>query len=381
MLAGGDFPTRMRVALLHYTASPVVGGVERVMAAHARLFRDAGHRVTVYCGEGAGEEVRVLPELRRSAAGVDAARLVELLEPLLAGEEIVFLHNVCTMPFHPALTAALGELAGRLTAVRLVCWVHDLEPAPPASPHLAYVAVSPLRQRQIHECLGVPPERCPVIPNGLWPLEHWGVPEDLGALLTSWRILERELVLLHPARLLRRKNVEFSLGVLAALRSEGMDAALLVTAPADPHRAASAAYREELLRLRHTLGLEGDACFLSDHLALTEAGLDSLYRLADAVLFPSRQEGFGLPILEAALHRVPIFCPDLEPIRSLLRTGPICYPPESPAAEVAALLMRQLKHSPAIQARRELLQGYSWSAVYRNLIAPLLVTPQNHPHP
>ncbi|HEV7403678.1 MAG TPA: glycosyltransferase, partial [Chthoniobacteraceae bacterium] len=62
----------MRIALLHYTCPPVAGGVERVLMDHARLFARNGHEVTIICGEGTGGsgiEVRVLPEMRRSAGG------------------------------------------------------------------------------------------------------------------------------------------------------------------------------------------------------------------------------------------------------------------------------------------------------------------------
>ena len=42
-----------------------------------------------------------------------------------------------------------------------------------------------------------------------------------------------------------------------------------------------------------------------------------LYRVADALLFPSAQEGFGLPVLEAGLARLPAFCADIEPFRAI----------------------------------------------------------------
>src|SRR5690349_18624131 len=40
------------IAMLHYTCPPVVGGVEAVMAAHARLFAAKGYAVTVIAGRG-----------------------------------------------------------------------------------------------------------------------------------------------------------------------------------------------------------------------------------------------------------------------------------------------------------------------------------------
>jgi len=41
-----------KIAMLHYTCPPVVGGVEAVMADHARLFAARGYQVTVITGRG-----------------------------------------------------------------------------------------------------------------------------------------------------------------------------------------------------------------------------------------------------------------------------------------------------------------------------------------
>src|SRR5438132_4982323 len=43
----------MHIALLHYSAPPVVGGVESVMAHQARQMAAAGHAVTLVAGRGA----------------------------------------------------------------------------------------------------------------------------------------------------------------------------------------------------------------------------------------------------------------------------------------------------------------------------------------
>ena len=40
------------VALLHYSAPPIVGGVESVLGHHARLMAGAGHQVQIVAGRG-----------------------------------------------------------------------------------------------------------------------------------------------------------------------------------------------------------------------------------------------------------------------------------------------------------------------------------------
>ena len=60
-----------------------------------------------------------------------------------------------------------------------------------------------------------------------------------------------------------------------------------------------------------------------------------LYRLADALLLPSREEGFGIPILEAALARIPVFCSDIPPLVELGKDAVFYFAPDADPAAVA----------------------------------------------
>jgi glycosyltransferase involved in cell wall biosynthesis len=103
-----------------------------------------------------------------------------------------------------------------------------------------------------------------------------------------------------------------------------------------------------------------------------ERDVASLYGLADALFFPSTHEGFGLPILEAALHRLPVFCADLEPMNGLLGSSLYCFDPHSSPGDVATLIERTLAESAPHRARHEVLQRYSWSVIWEKYLAPLL---------
>ncbi|HEV7402842.1 MAG TPA: glycosyltransferase, partial [Chthoniobacteraceae bacterium] len=157
---------------------------------------------------------------------------------------------------------------------------------------------------------------------------------------------------------------------------------LLITGAADPHHTPSTAYADSLRRLRTELRLEAHVCFVSDHFPPSDADVDSLYALADALLFPSHQEGFGLPMLEAALHRLPIFCRDLETLTSLLPAENITIFPEHAApAQIAADLRRQVEASHTIRNRKAVVQNYGWPAIYQNFLAPLLAGAETPPFP
>jgi glycosyltransferase involved in cell wall biosynthesis len=374
--AGASKVAAMRIALLHYAAPPVVGGVEKIIAAHARLFRRAGQEVRIIAQEGEPDAV-----LGRGATA-------EEVKSALAGAELVLAHNVLTMPFDMGLTAALWEAAAELPAGRCVAWIHDIAPCNPhyrhdwhaspwrrlteASPAFEYVAISPLRARQFEVLTG---RAARVIPNGIEPAEFLRLTAPIAQLAAKHALLSRDIVLLHPTRLLQRKNVDFGLAVLAELRRRGRDAVLLITGASDPHNAESCNYAAKVRGLRAEFGLEESALIVADELSppgASDGDIAALYALADALFFPSTQEGFGLPVLEAALCRLPIFCSDVEPLNALLNHSVHVFDPFGQAADVAHLVERTLEHAPSYRARREALREYAWEVIWERHLAPLL---------
>jgi hypothetical protein len=85
-----------------------------------------------------------------------------------------------------------------------------------------------------------------------------------------------------------------------------------------------------------------------------------------------------LPILEAALHRLPIFCAAIEPLDSLLAHGVSFFPLDAEPAQIALKIAARLGSLDAWQARNQVRRQYAWPAVYRDHIAPLL-TPTEKP--
>jgi glycosyltransferase involved in cell wall biosynthesis len=367
----------MRIALVHYSAPPIIGGVETVLGAHAQLFRSAGHDVTIIARRGAPDRFLCAEEPLKELA--DA----------LEGSDVAIVHNVLSMPFDMPLTRALWTLAEKRRHTRWIAWVHDVAAANPdydypwhqapwdlltrPCPQFSYVAVSSQRARQLE---AVSRATVQVIPNGVQPFEVLGLSSAVADFAAQHRLLNRDIVLLHPTRLLRRKNVEIGLEVIAELRRRGRDAVALITGAADPHNEKSAEYAAALLERRAQLGLENSALFVGEHFPVAPLDLTGLYQLADALFFPSRQEGFGLPVLEAALHRLPVFCADIEPMSCLLDHSLHVFDPEGSPSEVATLIQRTLDRSSPYRARREAIARYAWSAVWQQFLEPLL-----HPCP
>ncbi|MBI4770474.1 MAG: glycosyltransferase [Chloroflexi bacterium] len=449
----------MNLALLHYSAPPVVGGVERVLAQHARLMADAGHRVRVIAGRGEPFDPRVEfnplpladsrhPEVLAVKRQLDAGRvppdfarltgqLVEGLSQALANVDLLIAHNVCSLAKNLPLTAALRQLHHRPGAPRLILWHHDLAWTTPRYqdelhagypwdllrthwPGATHVAVSELRRRELAELLGLAPETfgnrglapetfgnrglapeaIRVIPSGVDAPAFLKLEPETRALVEQLRLLEAEPLLLAPVRITPRKNLELALRILAALRAgtrspggaaaargsaspqgtgSGMGsgaprAMLVVSGPPGPHNPANAEYFARLQALRAELGLEGAAHFLAELSEgyLPDAVIADLYRLADALLMPSREEGFGIPILEAGLSRLPVFCADIPPLRALGGEQASYFSPEADPREVAALIASRLGADRQGQLAARVRREYLWPQVYADRIAPLL---------
>ncbi len=406
----------MHIALLHYAAPPVVGGVESVLGHQARLLAEAGHTVRVIAGRGAQTDPRIAfvalpwadsrhPDLAALQTALNlgqvpadfavwTARLEAALGEALAGCDVVIAHNVCSLNKNLALTAALHALHQRPGAPRLILWHHDLawvspryqpelHPGQPwdllrtAWPEATQVAISELRQRELAGLTGLPPRAIHVVPNGLDHARFLKLAPRTEAMLAETGLLQAAPVLLLPVRLTPRKNIELALGALAALRPRFPEAALLVTGPLGPHHAANHAYFARLLERRAELGLEGAAHFLAERLPAGEYLPDEViadcYRLADALILPSREEGFGLPILEAGLSRLPIFCADLPPLRALAGPDAVYFSPEADPAEVAQLLAAHFQAASAWRLAARVRRHFTWEGVLHERLLPLLI--------
>ncbi len=411
------------IAILHYAGPPTVGGVEATMAAHARVMAEDGHHVRLVVGRGGptpGAEVLVVPELGSRGPEIEevsaelaaghagpafealTARITELLAPALAGCDVVLVHNVLTLHKNLALTAALHRLHSAGLAPHIVAWCHDFAWLDPLYtpelhegypwkllrtpwPGARYVVVSEDRRSMLAGLLGLPPEQIAVVTPGVDLAAFLKLEPDTLALARRLDLLEADPLLLLPARVTRRKNIELAIAITGALRAQRQaegcaSPRLVVTGPPGPHNPANAAYLEQLKELRRATGDERSVVFLYEAYTdaegqprpVSDAMLADLFKLADGLLFPSRYEGFGIPILEAALAGIPIFCSDIPPFRDTAGDAALRFDLEAPPEQIAARIAAALQEDRRAALRRQVRTQYTWEAIYRRDIVPLL---------
>lgn len=387
---------KARLALLHYTAAPVTGGVESVMAAQARKLREAGYDVRVIAGRGDAE---LIPELDSRHPDVEEAtrrlhagkfsrhqfkalrdRIRDRLRRALADRDLVMAHNVMTMPFNLPLAAALVELG-----VPLIAWTHDVaavndqyqsfrSPEWPyrimaqRQPGVTYVTISRLRQRELADTFGLHASAIEVVPNGIDPYEFVHLGKRPYELLRQTGALGANPLLLVPQRVAPAKRLELVIDAAAELRPFMPDLKVVVTGPLGAHNLDDQAYCARLLERRARLGLNEVVVFLcecgkqgSDH-AVSSEDVAGLYRVSDAVLMPSGAEGFGLPVIEAAVARVPLVCADIPVLHEIGGDELFTFPTGGDGRHVAAAVRRALESS-AVRQRRFVLGRYAWPCV------------------
>ena len=408
-----------RIAILHYASPPGIGGVEITIAHQARALVESGYTVRVISGDGAAFhpaiETHIDPVFSSSHPAVLhvqhelaqgqvtsayhdlLARMTPALTAALAGVDVCIAHNIPTLHKNLVLTAALAQYAAE-TALPLVAYCHDLawtnpqyqadlHPGAPWDtlrqvwPNAAYVTVSEMRQQEMADLLGVPAEAITVITGGIDPAQFLRWTDTTQRLVRSLRLMDADGILLLPARITRRKNIELALGILAAVRQQsGADFRLIITGPPGPHNPTNKSYLDKLLDLRADLRLETAAHFLylegvdaATPLLVDDETLADCYRLADALLFPSTQEGFGIPILEAGLSGIPVFCSDLPPMRQSGGADVSYFDPRlDPPPQIAEHILSVLQASPTFRLRHRVRQHYRWETIIHRSLIPLL---------
>jgi glycosyltransferase involved in cell wall biosynthesis len=405
-----------KVVILHYAAPPIVGGVESTIYHHARLLAEDGYSVEVVAGRGGNfhpqVEIRIVPEVdsrneKVLTVGKSLARgevtgdfsalrdqVFESLRPILLGAQACIVHNALTLHKNLPLTSALRLLSDE-KITKFIAWCHDfawqdslytpdLHPGYPwdllrnAWPGVAYVVVSEHRLERLGVLLNLPKEEIRVVTPGV-DIEQFLRLEPLTTkLVDRLNLLAATPLLLLPARITRRKNIEFGVRVVAALIETMPETMLVITGPPGPHNPKNMAYLEKLLALRQELGVSSNVQFLYQQteddapLNISDAVVADLYRLADALFFPSKQEGFGIPVLEAGLARLPVFAADIPPVRESAGRWANRFDPNGDPALVAKQIADYLKANPGYHLKQRVINQFSWQRIVRDNLLPLI---------
>jgi len=317
--------------------------------------------------------------------------LVDQLRNALTGTDLLIAHNVCSLNKNLALTAALHKLHTGKKLPRLIVWHHDLAWATPryhSELHDDYpwdllrtdwgetthVVISELRRAELADLIDIKRASIQVIPNGVDAVRFYKLEKQTQILLEQTQLLDAAPILLLPVRVTPRKNIELALHTLAELKKYFPQAALVVTGPLGPHNADNLKYYERLLNLRAQLALQGSVHFLAELVDsfLPDEVIADFYRIADALFFPSREEGFGIPLIEAAFSHLPAFCADIPSLRELGLEDASYFSPDEAPTRIATILADYFYSAHPARLAMRSRTSFRWEAIYHKHILPLL---------
>lgn len=205
--------------------------------------------------------------------------------------------------------------------------------APSAHKARVVVTITEYTRRTIVEQLGVDRENIELVPPGYTaamaeppkgdPAEQYGITGPF---------------FLYPAITYAHKNHLTLIEAFAGVMEQRPDALLVLTHRPDSMEAA-VDERIEALGVRDGIRRLGH---------IDRGDLNWLYRNAAALTFPSRFEGFGLPVLEAMGHGCPVIAANATALPEVVGESGMLLDPNEPAEWTAAML--ELLGDPARRA-------------------------------
>jgi glycosyltransferase involved in cell wall biosynthesis len=240
----------------------------------------------------------------------------------------------------PALTAPLATRAANVVVLADATWITVPDPGRDQAPtmrlwrlvvpHVArradrVVAISRASAGDVERHLRVPRDRIDVI--------HIGYRARPGAGATGEPELRARLglgdgpIVLNVGVQKVHKNQLRVIAALPAVRDAAPGAVLVLAGARTP-------YGDELRGEAARLGVEEAVVFTG---YLDAADLDGLYAAASVLVFPSLNEGFGLPVLEAMAHAVPVVTSSVSSLPEVAGDAALLVDPNSVEAIAQAV--------------------------------------------
>lgn len=410
---------KKKVAIIHYTSPPSVGGVETVVAEQARELADHHYPVKLIVGRGRQFDpripVEVIPEIDPESAfnrmitrSLDRGRIpgqlheaIRRIEHKLVsqikGQEAVIIHNALTVHFNLPLSCVLRDLALRFSKIKFYAWCHDhtfLDPdfqgkaleywpwniiAHPV-PNVKYITVSGDMRKRLAGLYGIKNEEIKIIPNGVSIERFLNLSKETRRLFFNQRLTEADLVCLYPTRIMRRKNIELAIDIIKELNKLRGSVKLIITGPPDTSNRIDLAYYKSVKARAKKQGVGDKVIFLYDctagdgrRLYVDDRMIYDLYRLSDILLFTTHREGFGIPLLEAGLARIPAVVSKIEPLTELGEKEEILFiDTNDKPVRIARQILKFAECGRSFRRYKRVVRNYTWPAIFKKYIEPLI---------
>jgi glycosyltransferase involved in cell wall biosynthesis len=220
----------------------------------------------------------------------------------------------------------------------------------------AVICDSEASKRGLLEYVSKPEGRVEVIFPGLDPVfkNTQGRPEraPLG-------LAEGTVYLLYVGHTASYKNIDGVLKTFALVRHKIKNAKLI---------RVGTAFTSEQTALAQKLGVQNDILFKN---SLSKAQLVQIYRVSDFLLFPSYDEGFGFPALEAMASDLPVIASDRGSLPEVVASGGVLRKPddhEGMAEAILELWNQPEKRRALIEKGRKRAADFDWNLTAKQFL-------------
>jgi glycosyltransferase involved in cell wall biosynthesis len=259
-----------------------------------------------------------------------------------------------TIPvFHDAFCFESPEAYGKLWL-----WLYMKTAVPAAKRSPFVITPTSWSKKQIHHFTGIANEKLEVIYEGPKELNTGGDSQDGAALLTKFG-LTRQKYLLHAGSMFKRKNIPALIEAFAKIKAGDYPDLKLVLAGPTPANIFDSDYKLILDAIE--VNSLNDDVLLTGY--LTDSDLGALYKNALLYVFPSTNEGFGIPIIEAFKSNLPVLVADNTCLPEVGGDAVLQFNPfevGDMAAKIKAALNDADLREDMINKGKERLKLFSW---------------------
>ncbi|MBN1417456.1 MAG: glycosyltransferase family 4 protein [Planctomycetes bacterium] len=215
------------------------------------------------------------------------------------------------------------------------------------------IAVSEATRKDLADSFRVPPERLTVVYEGVAETYRPLPREEAERVLSGLEIPRPFLLFVGGMTVPEpRKNLPILLAAFLRIREHRPDLHLVLAGK-------TGAYADEIRGRARALGIE-EGLHLTGMVG--ESALVALYNLAEAFVFPSRYEGFGLPVLEAMACGAPVICARTSSLPEIAGDAALFFDPD----DVAGLATAVNEALATPEARRALVdRGFRQASRFR----------------
>jgi len=276
---------------------------------------------------------------------------------------ILTVHDVIPFTFREAMGLYRNIFLYK-PGIRMACRLNDI-----------IATVSEFSKQDIAKKVGVPHDKIRVIPNGLREKN----PKDpsLEEELKN-RFEIKDTFILNVGGIHERKNIVRLIHAFKGMVNlNGYSGKLLITGSV-----SGASYQNKMKSIcdasvRET-GMENRIVFTG---FISEKELDSLFRIADFLIYPSLYEGFGIPVLEAMKMGLPVITSNTTAMPEVAGGAAYLVNPnniEEMTSAMSELLQNKQLQEEMIGKGLERARSYTWQNVsesylklYQEIIASL----------